>query len=235
MTAGRAWRAVALPLLLAGAAALLWSRPDVVTDVLDWVRAQGALAPVAFAEVYELAVALLVPGSVLTLTGGALFGLWPGVPVVFAGAVTGSSLAFFVSRHLSRPFVERWLAGHGRFALIDRAVAADGLRIVFLLRLTPLVPFTVLNYLLGLTRLRWREMIMASPAMLPGTLLYVYYGHVIGDVAAVVAGARPPRSTAQYALLAVGLAAAALVAWRVSRIARRALAEAAVVPGPPPA
>jgi uncharacterized membrane protein YdjX (TVP38/TMEM64 family) len=235
MTRNPAWQGIAVPVALAAGAALLWSRPDVVMAVLAWVRGQGALAPVAYAVVYAIAVPLLVPGSLLTLTGGALFGLWPGVPAVFAGAVAGSSLAFFVSRYVSRPLVERWMAGHDRLSVIDRAVAADGVRIVFLLRLTPLVPFTVLNYLLGLTRLRWREMIIASPGMLPGTLLYVYYGHVIGDVAAVVSGARPPRSTAQYVLLAVGLVAAVLVAWRVSRIARRALAAAALVPGPPAA
>ena len=101
---------------------------------------------------------------------------------------------------------------------------------VFLLRLTPLVPFTALNYLLGLTRIRWRDMMLAAPGMLPGTFLYVYYGHVIGDVTAVAAGARPPRSPAQYVLLAVGLVAAALVAWRVSRVARRALTEADLAP-----
>ena len=101
---------------------------------------------------------------------------------------------------------------------------------VFLLRLTPLVPFTALNYLLGLTRIRWRDMIVAAPGMLPGTCVYVYYGHVIGDLTAVVAGARPPRSTAQYLLLGMGLIAAALVAWRVARVARRAVADAGLAP-----
>jgi uncharacterized membrane protein YdjX (TVP38/TMEM64 family) len=196
-----------------------------VPSVLAWVRAQGWLAPFAYGAIYALAVPLLVPGSLLTLTAGALFGLWPGVPVVFCGALAGSSFAFLISRYVARPWVEAWAGQHPKFAAIDRAVAADGPRIVFLLRLTPLVPFTALNYLLGLTRLRWRDMMLAAPGMLPGTVLYVYYGHVIGDVTAVAAGAQPPRTPAQYALLAVGLAAAALVAWRISRVARRALTD----------
>jgi uncharacterized membrane protein YdjX (TVP38/TMEM64 family) len=150
--------------------------------------------------------------------------------MVFCGAVAGSSLSFLVARHLARPSVESWVRRHPRLALVDRAVAAEGTRMVFLLRLTPLVPFTVLNYLLGLTRIRWRDMMLAAPGMLPGTCLYVYYGHVIGDVTAVVAGVRPARSPAHYLLLAIGLVAVALVAWRVSRVARRAVAEAGLAP-----
>jgi uncharacterized membrane protein YdjX (TVP38/TMEM64 family) len=201
-----------------------------VPSLLAWVRAQGWFAPFMYGAIYAVAVPLLVPGSLLTLTAGALFGLWPGVPVVFCGALAGSSFAFLISRYVARPWVEAWAGRHPKFAAIDRAVAAEGPRIVFLLRLTPLVPFTALNYLLGLTRLRWRDMMLAAPGMLPGTFLYVYYGHVIGDVTAVAAGARPPRTPAQYALLVVGLAAAALVAWRVSRIARRALTDTALDP-----
>lgn len=217
-------------LLLAGVIALARTQLHHVPAVLEWVRALGWLAPLAYGAIYALAVPLLVPGSLLTLTAGALFGLWPGVPVVFCGAVAGSSLAFLVSRYLARPWVESWAGRHPRLAAIDRAVAADGTRMVFLLRLTPLVPFTVLNYLLGLTRIRWRDMMLASPGMLPGTLLYVYYGHVIGDVTAVVAGVRPARTPVQYVLLAIGLVAAALVAWRVSQVARRALTDTDLAP-----
>jgi len=218
-------RVVAAVLCLALLITLARTQLHHVPDVLAWVRVQGWLAPFAYGVIYAIAVPLLVPGSLLTLTAGALFGLWPGVPVVFCGAVAGSSLSFLISRHLARPWVEGWAGRHPTFAAIDRAVAAEGPRIVFLLRLTPLIPFTALNYLLGLTRLRWRDMMLAAPGMLPGTILYVYYGHVIGDVTAVAAGARPPRTPAQYVLLVVGLAAAALVAWRVSRVARRALTD----------
>ena len=219
-------------LLVVVAVAILVVRANAarIPLLLDWVRAQGVLAPLAYGAIYAVAVPCFVPGSLLTLTAGALFGLWPGVPVVYVAAVVGSSLSFVVARYLARPWVEHWARGDARFDAVDRAVAAEGVRMVFLLRLTPLVPFTILNYLLGLTRVRWRDSLVASPGMLPGTILYVYYGHVIGDVTAVVAGARPPRTTAQYVLLGAGLVAAALVAWRVSRVARRALADARLDP-----
>ena len=109
-------------------------------------------------------------------------------------------------------------------------MAADGRKIVFLLRLTPLVPFTALNYLLGLTRISLADMLIASPAMLPGTLLYVYYGRVIGDLTALAAGEGPERGTAQYVLLGIGLLATLAVTIHVSRLARRALNDAGRVP-----
>lgn len=224
----------ALAVVVAVGAALVVAQANLsrIPALLDWVRAQGALAPLAYGVMYALAVPLCVPGSVLTLMAGALFGLWPGVPVVFLAALVGSSLSFLVARYAARPSVEAWARRYPRFGAVDRAVASEGARIVFLLRLTPLVPFTVLNYLLGVTRLRWRDLVVASPGMLPGTLLYVYYGHVIGDVTAVATGARPPRSVAQYVLLAAGLVAAGLVAWRVSQLASRALRDSRLDPPP---
>jgi uncharacterized membrane protein YdjX (TVP38/TMEM64 family) len=225
LTGRTALRAALAALVLIGVIAVARGQVHHLTTLTGWVRAQGMLASVAYAVIYALAVPLLVPGSLLTLTAGALFGVWLGAPVAFCGAVAGSSNAFLVSRYLARPWVESWAGRHPRFSAIDDAIAQEGTRMVFLLRLTPLVPFTALNYLLGLTRISWRDMILAAPGMLPGTLLYVYYGHVIGDVTAVAAGVRPPRTSAQYVLLVVGLVAAALIAWRVSLVARRALAD----------
>jgi uncharacterized membrane protein YdjX (TVP38/TMEM64 family) len=197
-------------------------------QAVAWVDSLGAVAGVLFVALYAAAVVLFIPASWLTLAAGAVFGLAWGVVYVFAGAVLGSGLAFLSGRHVARPWVERWASTSPRFTAIDRAVAIDGRRIVFLLRLTPLVPFTALNYLLGLTRISLKDMLLASPGMLPGTVLYVYYGRVIGDLTALAAGAAPPRGTGQYVLLAVGLVATLVVTVHVSRLARRAMDEARV-------
>lgn len=194
-----------------------------------WVESFGAIAGLLFIALYAAAVVLFVPASWLTLAAGAVFGLAWGVVYVFAGAVLGSALAFLSGRYVARPWVERWASTSARFTAIDRAVATDGRRIVFLLRLTPLVPFTALNYLLGLTSISLKDMLVASPGMLPGTLLYVYYGRVIGDLTALAGGSAPPRGTGQYVLLAVGLVATLAVTVHVSRLARRAMDEARVV------
>ncbi|HYB13582.1 MAG TPA: TVP38/TMEM64 family protein [Myxococcota bacterium] len=191
-----------------------------------WVNSLGSVGALVFVLGYASAVVAFVPGSLPSLFGGAIFGLAKGVALVFVAATLGASLAFLVSRHLVRALIERRIADNPRFVAIDRAIEKEGLRIVFLLRLSPVFPFSLLNYALGLTRVRFRDYVLASVGMLPGTLLYVYYGHVLGLAAALAGGIAHDRGAADYGLLALGLAATIVVTTLVTRIARRALAEA---------
>jgi uncharacterized membrane protein YdjX (TVP38/TMEM64 family) len=188
-----------------------------------WVDSLGVWGPIVFIIGYAVAAVAFVPGSLLTLAAGAVFGLAKGVLYVFIAAVLGSAAAFLVSRHLARTLIEQRLAGNARFAAIDRAVSAQGRKIVFLLRLSPVFPFNLLNYALGLTNVRFIDYLVASVGMLPGTLLYVYYGKLAGDVAALAGGAAVRKDTTYYAVLVLGLAATVLVTALVTRIARRAL------------
>jgi uncharacterized membrane protein YdjX (TVP38/TMEM64 family) len=191
-----------------------------------WVDGLGFWGPAVFASGYAIAVVAFVPASLLTLAAGAIFGIVEGTVYVFVAAIVGSSLAFLVSRYVARGAVERRLEGNDRFAAIDRAVGDQGRKIVFLLRLSPVFPFNLLNYALGLTRVRFADYVLAGIGMLPGTLLYVYSGKVAGDVAALAAGSAAPAGMGGTALLLVGLAATVVVTTYVTRIARRALAEA---------
>ena len=191
-----------------------------------WVDGLGAWGPVAFIAGYALAVVAFAPGSILTLAAGAIFGLARGTLYVFIAATIGASLAFLVARYVARPWVERRIAANPGFAAIDRAVAAQGRRIVFLLRLSPAFPFNLLNYALGLTRVRFVDALVASIGMLPGTLLYVYYGKLAGEVASLAGGAPVERGAAYYAVLGLGLVATLLVTTIVARTARAALREA---------
>ncbi len=192
----------------------------------EWVDGLGLWGPLVFMGGYAAAVVAFVPASALTLAGGAIFGLARGTLYVFAAATLGSSLAFLVSRYWARGPIERKLAGNERFASIDRAVGEQGRKIVFLLRLSPVFPFNLLNYALGLTQVRFADYVIAAFGMLPGTLLYVYLGTVGGEAAAAAAGAGMERSTAETALLVLGLVATVVVTTLVTRIARRALADA---------
>ena len=205
-------------LLIAGRRALA-----VVPAFADWVTAQGVTGALIFCLAYIAAVVLLIPGSVLTLAAGALFGIARGALLVMVAATIGASAAFLIARYAARERMARRLAGNTRFAAIDRAIARSGWRMVVLLRLSPLVPFNVLNYALGLTGVRFAEYLAACAAMLPGTLLYVYYGRVIGDVAAIAAGAPLQRDAPYYAMLAAGLAATIAVTALITRSARREL------------
>jgi uncharacterized membrane protein YdjX (TVP38/TMEM64 family) len=228
-TSGRSipWAKIAIAIAaIAGVVLLGRAAGGYVQTFAQWVNGLGAWGPAVFIVGYAIAVVAFVPASLLTVAAGAIFGIGAGVAYVFAAAVAGSSLAFLVSRYLARAAIEHRLAGNQKFAAIDRAVGRQGRRIVFLLRLSPAFPFNLLNYALGLTSVRFADYLAASIGMLPGTLLYVYSGKAVGDVAALAGGAAPERGASDYALLGVGLLATAVVTVLVTRIARRALDEA---------
>ena len=199
----------------------------------SWVQGQGALGAALFVLAYAAAVVAFVPASILTLAAGAIFGVPRGTLYVLVAATLGAALAFLVSRYLARGLVERKLAGDPRLAAIDRAVGAEGRRIVFLLRLSPAFPFSLLNYALGLTRVRFADYVLASVGMLPGTLLYVYSGKLAGDVASLAGGASVAKGAGYYTLLGVGLLATLAVTVTVTRIARRALSQATAIGAAP--
>jgi uncharacterized membrane protein YdjX (TVP38/TMEM64 family) len=226
---GAAKRSAGRIVLAIGVIALLYfagrQAGEYVPRFATWVDSLGVWGPLVFILGYIVAVVAFVPGSLMTLAAGAIFGLGEGVLYVFVAATIGSCAAFLVSRYLARRSIEQKLAGNPKFAAIDRAVGREGRKIVFLLRLSPAFPFNLLNYGLGLTNVRFADYAIASLGMLPGTLLYVYYGKVAGDVAALAGGVAPERGVEYYAVLVLGLIATVVVTWLVTRTASRALKE----------
>lgn len=187
---------------------------------LELVDRLGPWGPVLFISLYVVATVCLVPGSALTLGAGAVFGMAWGTAYVSIASTLGAAAAFLVGRHLARDAVLRRFEGDGRFDAIDRAVGAAGWKIVFLTRLSPVFPFTLLNYAFGLTRVPFGHYLLASwIGMLPGTVLYVY----LGSLARAATGPRQ-RTPAEWAVYGVGLVATLAATVLVTRIARRALA-----------
>lgn len=224
---GTPWVPIALVLIAVAVLAVAGREAAAqVPAFAAWVTSLGPWGPIVFIAGYAVAVVAFVPGALMTLVGGAIFGIAEGTIYVFIAASLGASASFLVSRHLARGAIEHRLSGNARFAAIDRAVGQQGRKIVFLLRLTPVVPFNLLNYALGLTRVRFADFVVACAGMLPGTLLYVYYGKLAGDVAALAGGAAPERGPEYYGMLIVGLAATVAVTTLITKTARRALAEA---------
>jgi uncharacterized membrane protein YdjX (TVP38/TMEM64 family) len=209
-------------LVLAGVAVAL-AQGDVagaLRAAVAWVGSLGAVGPLIFVALYVVATVLLLPASVLTLGAGAVFGVAAGAVYVSVAATLGATAAFLIGRYLARDLVAHRIAGNPRFAAIDEAVAAEGWKIVGLLRLSPLFPFSLLNYALGLTRVRLPHYVLASwIGMMPGTVAYVYVGSL---AQAAVAG--QSWTTGQRVLYGVGLVATIAVTVLVTRIARRALA-----------
>lgn len=185
------------------------------------IASLGPWGPVLFVVAYVLSTVLFIPGSVLTLGAGAVFGVVWGSVYVSIGANLGAAAAFLVGRYFARAWVAKKIAGNATFAAIDGAVATEGWKIVVLTRLSPVFPFTLLNYAFGLTQVRFRDYVLASwIGMVPGTVMYVYIGSL------AQAGARE-RSPAEWALYGVGLVATILVTVLITRVARRALAQRA--------
>lgn len=195
-----------------------------IPEMVAWVEGLGPWGPVALIAAYLVTSVAMAPGAPLSLAAGALFGLFWGTVYTLVGATLGAVAGFLVSRYVARDMVERRLRRYPRFQRIDRAIGREGLKVVFLLRLSPAFPFNLLNYALGLTRVRFLDFLVASVGMLPGTLLYVYYGKLAGEVAALGAG-RVQRGPGYYLLLLLGLLATVAATVLVTRLARRALQE----------
>lgn len=199
--------------------------PLLLRRSLDWVDALGPAGVAAFIAIYVLACVFMVPGSVLTLGAGAVFGVVKGSAIVSVASTLGATAAFLVGRHLARERVARWIAGDSRFLAIDQAVGREGWKIVGLTRLSPVFPFNLLNYAYGITSVRLRDYVLASwVGMFPATVMYVYLGSLAGSLATLGrhGGGRTP---AQWALFGVGLLATVAVTVFVTRIAREALAK----------
>lgn len=210
-------------MLIAAAAALLYSGRGVAMRLpgfAEWVKSLGFWGPVAFIAGYGLAAVVLAPAFLLTVTAGAIWGM-TGVIYVMLGSTLGAVLAFLCARYFVRQFVERYVQRHPRLAAIDRAVEIEGFRLVFLLRLSPIVAYVLLNYVLGISRVRFRDYLAGSIGMLPTVTAYVYVGKVIGDVASIAGGAAAPRGPLWYAAMIFGLVVTLVASWLITRAAAR--------------
>jgi uncharacterized membrane protein YdjX (TVP38/TMEM64 family) len=194
-------------------------------DALAFISGLGPLGPLLFIGLYIAACVFLLPGAILTLGAGAIFGFVQGAIAASVGATLGATCAFLVGRYLARDWVAGRVAGNARFAAMDEAVAREGWKIVFLTRLSPVFPFNVLNYAFGLTRVRLRDYFFASwLGMIPGMFVYVYLGSLAGDLASLGAGNRE-RGLGEWVMYGVGLAATVVVTVFITRLAREALAK----------
>ncbi len=203
---------------------------DAVTRFLGWVDGLGAWGPVLVAAAYVPATVFFVPGSLLTLGAGALFGVLVGTIVVSLGSTLGSTAAFVVGRFLARDWVASRVAGHARFAALDAAVGRKGFKIVLLTRLSPVFPYNMLGYMYGITDVKLRDYVLASwIGMLSGTVLYVYLGALAGTVAKVAAGGVPEAEQAdalRWILYGIGFLATVAVTVVITRVAAKAMREA---------
>ncbi len=191
----------------------------------NWVGQMGGVGIFIFVIVYAVAAVLLVPGAILTIGAGFAFGLWQGFLAVSAGATLGASFAFLVARFVARAKVEAVAQRNEKFRKIDSAIGKQGAKLIFLLRLSPAIPFNLSNYFYGLTAVKFWPYVLASwIGMMPGTFLYVYIGTAGKAAVTAAAGGEAVKHGWQYwTFLSVGLSATVVVIVWVTKIARDAL------------
>ncbi len=204
-------------------AVMLFDLRQVMHRLLMGISGLGVIGPIVFTGLYILACVLLIPGSILTLGAGVVFGVITGSIAVSIGSTLGATCAFLIGRYLARDLVASRIAGDEKFKAIDEAVGREGWKIVLLLRLSPVFPFNLLNYALGLTKVSLRHYLVSSwLGMMPGTVLYVYIGSLAGDLAGLGGGGHT-RTMGEWILYGIGLPATIAVAVFVARLARKAL------------
>ena len=184
-----------------------------------WVQTLGMWAPLAFVAAYIGVVLFLLPAFLLTMAGGAVFGVVKGSALVLAGATIGGTLAFLLGRTVLRASVARRVAAHPTLSAVDRVIGDDGLRLMFLLRLSPAIPFVLSNYALGVTRVRTRDFVLAMPGMLPIIVSYTVFG-------AAGASATNGKGALPMPVLVLGVVATVVLGLLFARTTQRALRDA---------
>ncbi len=194
-----------------------------LSNLLADIRNLGWVGMLYFVGLYIVATVMLIPGSVITLAAGFIYGLWIGTALVSVGSVVGATLAFLLSRTILHDWVQQKTQNFPKWKAVQSVIEKNGLKMIMLLRLTPVFPFSLLNYFLGVTRMKWHHYILGSwVAMLPGTFLYVYLGSIAKSINQIIQG-ETQSSPAQKILLGVGLLVTLYIVVWVTRKAKKEL------------
>jgi uncharacterized membrane protein YdjX (TVP38/TMEM64 family) len=203
----------------------LWKYPVIpaTLSIVEWINNNGTLGYLVFVVAYIAGSVLLLPGTILTLGAGFIWSVVLGSVLVSIASTLGATASFFVGRYLARDWVAKKVESKPGFQSIDKAVSKEGFKIVLLTRLSPIFPFNILNYAYGITGVKARDYILASwLGMIPGTIMYVYFGSLITEFAQLAsgnAGDNPAGKIFYY----LGLVVTVIVTIFVTKLARKAL------------
>lgn len=216
--------AIGLVLLVAVIALLRMLPTDVwLGAVQDYVSELGVAGWVIYALVYAVCCVFFIPATILTLGAGAIFGIGKGTAIVVVGATLGASLSFLLARTVLRHRVEGMTQDNARFRALDRAIGREGAKIVFLIRLAPIFPFTYINYAFGLTAVRTLPYVLSTFfGIIPGTFAFVYLGF---SGAQAAAGA---EDQTRLVINVVGAVLALVATVFVARVATKAIRKAGI-------
>ncbi len=194
-----------------------------IADTMDWIRASGWTGMVWFVVVYTFTCVFFLPGSALTVGAGAIYGFWGGTFLVTLSSVAGAAVNFLTSRYLLRALVKKYLARRPKFLALDHAIEKEGWKVIFVSRLSPIVPHSLVSYIAGLTRIGfWRFTLASTIGFIPISAAYSYAGALLGAVARtkVQTTSNDPWNWFFYG---VGLVISILVVVMTTRMATRVL------------
>jgi uncharacterized membrane protein YdjX (TVP38/TMEM64 family) len=198
---------------------------EIIKNALYWIDSLGTIGAIAFIGIYIIATIAFLPAAILTLGSGVVFGVIWGSVYVFIGATLGATAAFLIGRYVARNWLDKKIADNKQFAAIDKAVSKKGFKIVLLTRLSPIYPFNLLNYALGITGVSFKDYFLGSVGMIPGTIMYVYIGSLAGNIAQIGTEAQPTNMTLTWVIKILGFIATLAVTIYVTRVAKKALEE----------
>ena len=196
-----------------------------LVDLLQWIEGLGIIAPIVFIIAYIIITVAFLPASVVTLGAGAVFGVVQGSIYVFIGAMLGATAAFLVGRFVARDWIAKKVEGNKFFSSLDNAIADEGLKLIFLIRLSPAFPFNLLNYALGLTKVSLPDYVLGTTGIIPGTIMYVYLGSLIKDVATLGAGDAPSNPVVSWIIRILIFVTIVAISLYIAKIAKKALNE----------
>lgn len=191
--------------------------------ILQGIQNLGWIGGTAFILLYIIATILLVPGSILTLSAGAIFGVIWGSIYVLIGAIIGETAAFLLGRYITRDWISHKIEDNKTFAALNQALNREGLKIILLTRLSPIFPFSLLNYAFGVTGISLRDYFLGSLGMIPMTVTYVYFGSLAEDLANINTASQLANSELQWTIRILGFCATVAATFYITRIARQAL------------
>ena len=197
---------------------------EFLASFLVSIQNLGFIGVLAFVLIYVLATVALVPGSILTLGAGVIFGVVWGSIYVLIGAIIGETVAFLLGRYLVRDWITLKFIHNQTFIALDRALKREGWKIIFLTRLSPIFPFSLLNYAFGITGIALKDYFFGSIGMIPMTITYVYFGSLAGDLATIRQASQLANPELQWAIKIIGFFSTIAATVYITRIAKKALA-----------
>ncbi len=209
-----------------GSAGWLGQLQQQLVSLIEWINGLGAIAPLIFILTYIAITIAFLPASIFTLGAGFVFGVVKGSILVFIGAMIGATAAFLIGRFVARDWIAKKIADNNFFSALDNAIAQEGLKLILLIRLSPVFPFNLLNYALGLTKISLPSYVIGTTGIIPGTIMYVYLGSLVSDLATLGTGEAPANPTVDWTIKILIFVTVVAISLYIAKIARTALKEA---------